>query len=189
MGCDAIRYDVMPDGKWGHSSSSRSNTLDLRSARPRHGPLSLLLPVSPLLSHRVSIVFVQSDCTTTGGVAPSSDPQQMSTRPGHYHIGRAVPCHAMSWVDARDVGVHCRLSFAHPGKCHPGKMPCNSKRQTARRGIVYRADGSRLLPGPPMHHPLRIPGATSRVRCPPVRCEWQVFVSSPLLPTALRETE
>lgn len=60
------------------------------------------------------------------------------------------------------VGVQCR-SFTPSSFLDEANCPS---------GIVYRADGSRLLPGPPMHPhphpkpiPLRIPSATSRVRC------------------------
>lgn len=187
----------------GNNSSNSSRRLQLRSVRlcSMAGPLCLCPPPHPLLcpfcivSTRFVHVHVQSNCTTTAELLL---PQILSKNCPHGHAMPYQSCPCRGWMRGKWEYI---ADCPPPRKCHLGNMSCNSMRQTACPGIVYHADGSRLLPGPPMQpHPqsanpqsqaadprCNVQGA--RCACPPVRCEWQVFVSSPFLPTALRETE
>lgn len=134
--CDPIRCDAMLGG-----DSDSNSSLTLRSAGLCHFPFLCPPPLCSIVgSPYLSCLTVQRRRTPSSSAMP-------------------MPCHA---AGARKVGVQCRSftpsSFLDEANCPSGIV------------IVYRADGSRLLPGPPMHPPpkpmpLRIPSATSRVRC------------------------
>lgn len=137
---DAMWCDTMgcPVAK---GNSSCDSILELRSVGVVPCP-PLLLCVSSCVFHRVSTVFVLSDCATT---AVSSFVSAMP-----------VPCHV---AGCEGSGSAVPSSFLDEANCPSG--------------IVYRADGSRLAARPSHARtstsqaiPLRIPSATSRVRCP-----------------------
>lgn len=123
---DEMRCDTMGCPVAKGTTSSCDSILELRSvgvvpmSPPRVCPL---VRVSSCVFHRVSTVFVLSDCATT---AVSSFVSAMP-----------VPCHV---AGCEGSGSAVPSSFLDEANWPSG--------------IVYRADGSRLLPGPPMHaHP------------------------------------
>lgn len=163
---DAMRYDTMRCSGRKRRQQQRQQPQVEDSRVVPFGPL----PVSPPVSHRVSTVSVLSDCATT---ADSS----------FLCNDHAMPCHA---VGAREVGVQCR-SLTPSSLLDEANCPS---------GIVYRADGSRFAARPShasastsQAHPTADPKCNVQGTMSSARCEWQVFVSSPFLPTALRETE
>lgn len=128
-------------------------------------------------------VFVLSDCATTAELLLH---QQMPTT--------AKPCHATPWV--RGKWEECSAVCPPTGSTQMSSRRAALDEANCPSGIVYRADGSRLLPGPPMQStstsqamPLRIPSATSRVRCPLRGAKGRCSSRLLSLPTALRETE
>lgn len=177
MPCDAIRCDA----RW-QTITATAAKAPAAAAKAASSGCEVYCVVSspflcPILCPIVCLetVFVLSDCATTAELLLH---QQMPTT--------AKPCHAMPWV--RGKWEECSAV------CPPTGTQMSSRRAALDEancpsGIVYRADGSRLLPGPPMQSNIHIPGhATADPKCnvqgalSTARCERQVFVSSPFAP-------
>lgn len=122
--CDAIRYDVMLGGKRGQQQRQQPQ---VEAARCAMFPPSCVPSCPIVCSQYLSCLAVQRRRTP---LLPLP-------------IAHAKPCHAIPWV--RGKWEFSARSFTPSSLLDEANCPS---------GIVYRADGSRLLPGPPMHpHP------------------------------------